>query len=161
MCSFEESFRDRVAESRKHGNIFPLGSPGREHVPTRVTETVRALNKLAGFKFTNSNQLPSQPTAVQELTFERIFDSIDRAGDCPMNPEEALDSMTRSKNLYAEEPNNLVSYDPAKLKILQSKVSPKRLESIVPPHVQAILNQCSTMIERDQRDVQTRVSSES
>ena len=138
------------------GDIFPLVTPESMHVPSRVKGVIKSLNRLAGYKFLNSSQLSQRPTAVQAMVLDRISNACACAGECPreFEPESALGSMLRSKNLYAEEPSNLVPYDPQKLKILRSKVVPKRLEDVVPPHVLAILHQKDSLIERNTREVQ-------
>lgn len=151
---------DRGTVDRRHGDVFPMALSHCSHDPTQVLETVKALNRLAGHKFTNSSQLPQQPTVVQGLALERIRSAFNRAGDCPhdLQPEMALSSLLRSKNLYAEEPSNLAPYDPEKLKILRSMVVPKRLETVVPPHVLSILRRKNTMIERCPRDVEVELN---
>lgn len=151
---------DWFQDQRKHGDVFPLFLSQFLHAPSQVLDTMRSLNRLAGYKFMNSPQQSQRPTVVQGLVVDHISSAFNRAGDCPtdLSPEKALDSLLRSKNLYAEEPSNLVPYDPEKLKILKSKVVPKRLESVVPPHVLAILRRKQTMIERSQSDVQRELS---
>ena len=137
-------FRSSSMFLRKFGNLY------------------RALNRLAGYKFMNSSQLSQPATAVQRLVLDRICSAFHRAGVCPeeLTAEKALGSMLRSKNLYAEEPSNLVPYDPDKLKILQSKVIPKRLESVLPPHVLSLVKRRFSVIERSGQEVQEELKAD-
>lgn len=136
---------------RKHGDPFPLCSSGFEHAPSQVGRMRVALDKLAGTEFTHRlQQLHRPPTVVQHLVDQRLNAAFEEAGECPKDlvRGQVLNDMMKSHNLYDEEPSNLAHFDKNKLKILRSNVSPKPLESLLPPHIIPVVRNFKTMIER-------------
>eukprot|EP00435_Cladocopium_sp_Y103_P003230 s1575_g1.t1 len=137
-----DQFRDR----RRHGDPFPLNL---EEVKVRaetsqVFEAQRAiwigdsLNRLALHDL-NSHSSPvlssaRQPTVVQDYVIDRIVDSLKLHGDMPdgLSAESALSDMQAAEISYDGTPNNLANYDPEKLKVLRSRVQPKRITNFLP-----------------------------
>ena len=145
---------------RRHGAPLPIESERVLHEPSRVFETVKALNKLGGHQFMNSQQQPHRPpTAVQSMTLQRIGEAVDTAGPCPedLDGPSSLRELMRSHNQYGD-PNNLATFEMSKLKILRSKLQPKSLDQLLPPNILPILNRKSTMIERDPQEVANELS---
>jgi hypothetical protein len=56
--------------------------------------------------------------------------------------------MSGGKCLYNEEPSNLAEYDFKKLKVLHTKLKPRRLEEVLPMYARSALQRYQTVIER-------------
>ena len=137
---------------RKHGDPIPFPTTDSLHVPAQVVRMMRGLNSLAGVEFgTMVQQLHRPPTAVQQLSIDRLVEVFNEAGSCPCDLalDGCLHDMMKSHHLYDEEPSNLAVYAKEKLKILRSSVQPKPIEKLLPPHLIPVVRNFKSTIERD------------
>ena len=157
---------------RAHGDPFPLApdwvEAGLESqgicFPQRGSWTARALNSLA---MHGANSIFDKilhgvlPNTTQVAVRDRIVECLRDSGEPPVGLDgpTALASMLDGKSLYDEEPKNLASFDPAKLKVLHSKLRPRRLQEMLPDHAKAVLERYQTMIERSAHDMSQRETS--
>ena len=152
-----ETAHPNTGELRSHGIPVPVGPGALVKQPTRVIRTVNALNRLAGYKFENPTPQHARrpPTAVQLSLLGRVGHLIEEAGLCPegLSPDVALRELMSSLNLYEGEPGNLAQYDPEKLKILRSRVQPRPLSELLPPHVLPLYHRRHAHIERSAAEV--------
>ena len=120
---------------------------------------MNALNRLAGYKF--ETPLPQHahrpPTAVQEKLLEHVRSAFEEAGPIPegMSADSALRDLMSSINLYDGEPGHLASYDPEKLKILGSRIQPRPLHELLPPHVLPLFHRRHAHIERSPEEFES------
>lgn len=137
---------DQFHERRRHGDAFPLSekamrdlaSDSRVFEPQRAQWIGQALNKLALQRpnLVEDTVLSSgrQPNAVQSFVMQRVVDALVAYGPRPaeVDPESALKDMQAAECSYDGTPNNLASYDPEKLKVLRSRVQPKKITQFLP-----------------------------
>ena len=150
------------AQHRAHGDPFPLNAQGLETTvseggapfPQRGRWTAEALNYLA-LHDTNSDFVQQQlhgvkPNLPQQCISQRVLDSLLEAGDPPqdLSGESALEELVSCKDLYTEEPSNIVAYQYSKIKVLHTELKPRDLSLMVPRFVKGILDRFDTMIER-------------
>eukprot|EP00439_Symbiodinium_sp_Y106_P037111 s1103_g4.t1 len=148
-----------TGDLRYHGFPFPLGPGVLEGQPTRVRQAGLELNRRAGYKF--ESPIPQHahraPTAVQLQVLSRLHAAVDRTGPCPdgSTPSSALQDLMSTHNLYEGEPGNLARYDPDKLKILRSRVRPRPLSEMLPPHVLPLFRRRHAHIVRSDSEFET------
>lgn len=138
---------DQFQDRRRHGDPFPLNLDevtgravdGGVFEPQRARWIGDSLNRLA-LRDMNSFSSPillsaRQPTVVQDFVMDRIVDSLLLHGDKPVDvtAESALADLQAAEISYDGTPNNLANYDPGKLKVLRSRVQPKRITKFLPP----------------------------
>ena len=156
MYNFETA-QPSTGELRSHGFPFPVGAGALAHQPKRVVRTVNALNRLAGYKFETPTLQHAHrpPTAVQTSLLTRVGHLLEEAGPCPegLSPDAALRELMSSHNFYEGEPGNLAQYDPDKLKILRSRVQPRSLSELLPPHVLPLYRRRHAHTERSATEV--------
>ena len=63
------------------------------------------------------------------------------AGRCPSNltPERALEELLKCRDLYSQEPQHVVKFEPEKLKVLRTSTVPKRGRDLMRPTEAAFL----------------------
>eukprot|EP00438_Fugacium_kawagutii_P021633 Skav219591 [mRNA] locus=scaffold1719:13998:17447:+ [translate_table: standard] len=121
--------------------------------PQRGRWAAHSLNSLA-LQDSNSDfdSLLSglEPNSTQRKAALHIQECLQTAGEPPegLDGPTALSAMSASKDLYMEEPKNFAKYSFEKVKVLHSKLSPKSLETVLPPHAAAIVKRASTLIEK-------------
>lgn len=137
---------DQFHDRRRHGDPFPLNveevkvlaETSQVFEPQRARWIGDSLNRLAlhDGNSLNSPMISSarQPTVVQDYVNGRIVESLKLHGERPagLSAESALSELQAAEVSYDGTPNNLANYDPAKLKILRSRVQPKRISSFLP-----------------------------
>ena len=86
----------------------------------------------------------------QVLLAEKVRDCLIEAGEppCDLEGPSALSDMASSKSLYEEEPKNIAQYHHTKLKVLHSKLRPRKLEEVLPPFAKSVLKRFATLIEK-------------
>ena len=144
---------------RKHGDPFPLDCKALEDTasasgifePRRALWIGDSLNKLAmpgQNSFSTVLSSERRPTGVQEAVRHRILDSLSQYGQRPegMEPETALQSLQSAAISYDGMPNNLAGYDPDKLNVLRSQVTPKRITSFLPPEPAKLVHHYESQI---------------
>ena len=139
-------FVEQPHELRKHGSPFPCDINCMP-MPSRVRDSIKALNQLAGFKFDQKKQLPCRPpTKVQLDMISHVSAVVHSNGGCPEN----LDGKTALANLtYDGMPNHLADYCFEKVKILSSQVKPKQLVDLLPEHDKAFIRDFKHHVVRD------------
>ena len=151
---------------RAHGDPFPMapdwivsnlercGVP----FPQRGAWTAKALNSLA-LHDSNSDfdailhSVP--PNTCQRQVSCRKEQCMADAGNPPegMDGQTALQAMVGGKGLYSEEPSNIAEYDYSKVKVLHSRLRPRRLQEVLPRHAQSALRRYKSFIERSPEEL--------
>ena len=82
-------------------------------------------------------------TASQAESLATVAARVRRGGRAPIDltPQAALKELLQAKDLYSQEPQHLVSYDPSLLKILQTVAQPLPANTLLPAEESAILSQ--------------------
>ena len=150
-CFGTMEFVEQPHELRKHGSPFPC-DVNCMPMPSRVKDSIKALNQLVGFKFDTIKQQPCRPpTKVQLDMISHVSATVHSNGGCPENVDgkTALANLTRSFTPYDGMPNHLADYCFEKVKILSSQVKPKELVELLPEHDRAFIKDFKHHVVRD------------
>lgn len=147
------------AKYRAHGDPFPIAPGWLGHhselnglpFPQRGLWSAKALNNLAlhdaNLDFDSILQgIP--PNQVQIEAAKHVVHCLREAGSPPegMDGKSVLRDMGISNDLYSEEPANLATYSFDKVKVLQSKLKPRPLLSVLPKNSQSLLSRAENFI---------------
>ena len=150
---------------RSHGDPFPLCQTFVQSVaedsgvffPQRASWSACALNTLAlhGSNSSFAKSLHSSPPVRSQVHLaQKVRDCLIEAGEPPgdLSGQSALSAMAGSKSLYEEEPRNIAQYEHSKVKVLHSKLRPRKLEEVLPPFAKSVLKRFATLIEKPRDD---------
>ena len=91
----------------------------------------------------------ARPTAHQDTIIASLRGRIATFGRCPddLSAEGALAELLAARCQYELEPRNLVTFDPARLKVARGETVPRNLEGLLRPEVAGYVKHFGQCIE--------------
>ena len=135
----------------------------------RVDAAIRGINQLACSRANSlgdhgRQSLPSsfRPTGLQAQIVASVSSRVLAYGDPPddLSPAASLGELLGSMCLYSQEPKNLATFDPDRLKITKGEVIPQDLKGRLSPEVAAAVVHFDTVIERSAEEVKRIMAGE-
>ena len=155
-----------MSSSYLHGASVPALMQDVWRLPSserrRVDAAIRGINQLACSRANSlgdhgRQSLPSsfRPTGLQAQIVASVSSRVLAYGDPPddLSPAASLGELLGSMCLYSQEPKNLATFDPDRLKITKGEVIPQDLKGRLSPEVAAAVVHFDTVIERSAEEV--------